>query len=343
MSSFFGDIRTMSPTFESGVKKAYVDPDITYKSDGSIAVCFEDLGSKISNGVSYGISILGNDSNNFGGKCPLIGGQACPHISRDDGSSGACCKLPSMVINYSDPPLTDFTWNGEVYPFELFANEKRGDCKKDIFGNWSCNSRVSPGSTILHEFMHVLGANHEHLNPAGRFEYNVPKVYDTLCPTGDPDCINSVDRNWLGTQGCEGCVSETEYDPYSIMTYSIPQEFILSGSDGGIHNNYVLSELDKQWLNTKYPPDSMAKPTIQVRFGNGREWQKSWFQKLTQENFGNNVNLEFVEADHIECGVNTPPADMPLEQILILVGLVLGSIAGLWFLGRFFFYIRKIL
>lgn len=325
--SYFGDIREFPST---SAKRAFVDTDVTYKSNGSIAVCFEDLGSDVSNGVTYGISILGTPSNHFGSEhCTL---QNCPDIRRNDGSIGPCCKLPSMVINYSDPPITDFTWNGEVYKYKLFENEKRANCKK-IFGEWSCGSRTKPGSTILHEFMHVLGAKHEHLNPQERpFKYNVEKVYATLCPTNDPSCIKSVNINWLGIGGCQGCVSKTDYDPNSIMTYSIPSEFIEGSTQ--VHDNYELSVKDKQWLDQEYPPNSSNKPTIEVRFGNGREWQKAWFSKMLQENFGQNVNLKFVENPNILCGVNTPPANMPLEQIFILVGLVVGSIVGLYIIGQ---------
>jgi hypothetical protein len=90
---------------------------------------------------------------------------------------------------------------------------------------------------ILHEFGHVLGLMHEHLNPKAGYHFNLKKIIadlkdDEWCKTkeiGDTDCSKKIIRNITGPQLSNGewpdgghpCVGAEGYDRRSIMMYTL--------------------------------------------------------------------------------------------------------------------------
>src|SRR5439155_7891206 len=101
--------------------------------------------------------------------------------------------------------------------------------------------------TVLHEFGHLLGLLHEHLNPAGNIQWNKPFIY--------ADCFEKqrwtpkmVDQNLFDRYSVD--LSNHEYDSYSIMHYPIPKEYTLNGYSVGW--NYDLSEGDKKLIQEMY-------------------------------------------------------------------------------------------
>jgi serralysin len=102
---------------------------------------------------------------------------------------------------------------------------------------------------VLHEFGHALGLVHEHQNPAARLRWNREAVYRDMAQ--EPNCWDeeTVDRNFFAQYN--GTVTNSEFDPQSIMLYDIPQEWLLAG--GPFVSNWRLSDGDKAIASLCYP------------------------------------------------------------------------------------------
>ena len=103
--------------------------------------------------------------------------------------------------------------------------------------------------TLLHEFGHVLGLEHEHLHPHARIPWNKEKVYDYYRDTQGWSKTD-VDINLFNVSKDPRTHTGT-YDKHSIMHYSIPNE--LTYGDWQVGNNLVISEQDKINIRTIYP------------------------------------------------------------------------------------------
>lgn len=104
--------------------------------------------------------------------------------------------------------------------------------------------------TILHEFGHALGLQHEHQNPAGGIQWNRDAVIKDL--SGPPNNWNTetIENNIF--RGLSRIKTQyTNYDPSSVMHYSFPAEWTLNGV--AIPDNYELSETDKAFIANSYP------------------------------------------------------------------------------------------
>ncbi|MBM9591782.1 hypothetical protein JWG41_16235 [Leptospira sp. 201903075] len=103
-------------------------------------------------------------------------------------------------------------------------------------------------STILHEFGHALGLDHEHQNPSNKTAWNRKAIFAELSEQGwtmemvDDFVIKPHDRN---------LVNFSQYDPLSIMVYSYPASWTLDGSS--VEANEELSEMDKMNIAKMYP------------------------------------------------------------------------------------------
>ncbi|WP_264536461.1 matrixin family metalloprotease [Flavobacterium sp. N1736] len=100
--------------------------------------------------------------------------------------------------------------------------------------------------TILHEFGHALGLQHETKNPAATIKWDLPQVYKFYSDMGwtkeevDEQIINKVSST-----------NYSEYDPLSIMHYYIPPSLTTDGI--GVREQYELSIIDKKSINQWYP------------------------------------------------------------------------------------------
>lgn len=105
--------------------------------------------------------------------------------------------------------------------------------------------------TAKHEALHNAGLGHEHQNPEGGLQWNVPAV---LRFYGGPP------NNWSEADVYEQVINParadqitgTRRDPKSIMHYSVPADLLLDPSQAVGWNN-SLSGLDRQFLKEVYP------------------------------------------------------------------------------------------
>ena len=101
--------------------------------------------------------------------------------------------------------------------------------------------------TVIHEFGHMLGAVHEHLSPASGIKWDKTFVYSYYWQTQNWS-KDQVDLNIF--QKYDKNISNTEYDPESIMHYPIDKSMTLDGYSVGW--NRVLSEQDKDFIREIY-------------------------------------------------------------------------------------------
>jgi len=105
--------------------------------------------------------------------------------------------------------------------------------------------------TVLHEFGHMLGAIHEHQSPAAGIKWDKPLVYQYYWQTQGWS-KEMVDHNIFSRYDQD--ISNTEFDPESIMLYPVEQKFTLD--DFSVGWNRRLSEADKRFIEEMYPFDN---------------------------------------------------------------------------------------
>lgn len=103
--------------------------------------------------------------------------------------------------------------------------------------------------TVIHEFGHALGCQHEHQSPAGNIQWNKPVVYAEY-QRDQGWGSDEVDRN-VFQKFTSGTVTNSAFDPLSIMLYPIPAHHTLNGFQVGLNN--VLSPLDISFIARNYP------------------------------------------------------------------------------------------
>lgn len=105
--------------------------------------------------------------------------------------------------------------------------------------------------TIIHEFGHSLGCIHEHQSPGADIDWKKEIVYayykNTQTPPWDKE---QVDHN-IFDKYTSGEVTNSTFDPKSIMLYPIPASFTNNGFSVGM--NAVLSPNDKMFIAQCYP------------------------------------------------------------------------------------------
>lgn len=145
------------------------------------------------------------------------------------------------------------------------------------------NSDVSSSTfrrTILHEFGHALGLQHEHLSPDAQINWNKPYVYNYFKSTHTPQ---QIDDNYFNVVN-KNDNNYTNYDPYSIMHYSIPSLFTLDGYS--VSGSTDLSLNDIFYIRRLYPKSSKLYPNQILKNGesitspNGRYSLAVEFQRL---------------------------------------------------------------
>jgi hypothetical protein len=113
---------------------------------------------------------------------------------------------------------------------------------------------------VLHEFGHVRGFVHEHSSPASKIRFDVPKTITFFTQTYHWT-EQMVEENVLKRYSLSEIPSTmfTDYDPTSIMIYSLPKELDLNGV--GANANSTLSENDKRFVSKLYPRKDLPAPT----------------------------------------------------------------------------------
>ncbi|MDH0747522.1 M12 family metallopeptidase [Pseudomonas sp. GD03842] len=105
-------------------------------------------------------------------------------------------------------------------------------------------------STVMHEFGHALGAEHEHQHPEAEIPWDLPKVYAFYASKGHD--AEAVDESVLSRLPSEAALT-LPYDRHSIMHYPIDNALTIGDWEVGV--NSTLSEKDKSFMRLAYPRD----------------------------------------------------------------------------------------
>lgn len=129
---------------------------------------------------------------------------------------------PTMNLAYLNRPIR--SEDGQIYP--------------------------SVKGTILHEFGHALGLEHEHQNPVGGIKWNRDVVIRELSGPPNNWTPEIIDQNIFRALNANK-TQYTRYDPSSVMHYSFPAAWTMNGIQ--IPENDELSETDKAFIASVYP------------------------------------------------------------------------------------------
>lgn len=83
-------------------------------------------------------------------------------------------------------------------------------------------------AAVLHVFGHILGLTHEHQNPAGSIPWNRAAVYRYYAGLPSPWTPEQVDHHLFAAYS-QDVTQYAAFDPNSIMTLPIPQDFTAGG------------------------------------------------------------------------------------------------------------------
>ncbi|WP_212005794.1 M12 family metallopeptidase [Chitinophaga sp. HK235] len=116
--------------------------------------------------------------------------------------------------------------------------------------------------TILHEFGHALGLNHEHQCANSTIKWNKPLAYNYYYKTNGwlPAEVDQQVFNHYSVT-----LSNGTYDPQSIMHYPIPAELTLDHK--GVGWNTGLSAGDRKIISEKYPKTFTKVPSTDTLSG----------------------------------------------------------------------------
>ncbi len=103
--------------------------------------------------------------------------------------------------------------------------------------------------TALHEFGHVLGLIHEWQSPNADISWDVDAVRAAWPHMTD----EQIQFNVVGRKSHDDYPDYREFDPESIMMFSIPSNFLLEGD--GFTPSKQLTESDRAFIAQLYPDD----------------------------------------------------------------------------------------
>lgn len=103
---------------------------------------------------------------------------------------------------------------------------------------------------VVHEFGHVLGAIHEHQNPKGGIQWNLPAVYAYFAGPPNFWTKEETDVNVISKYSVDQ-LNASKYDPDSIMLYQFDGALIKGGKPTKF--NTRMSKGDKRFIRKQYP------------------------------------------------------------------------------------------
>jgi len=103
---------------------------------------------------------------------------------------------------------------------------------------------------VVHEFGHALGAIHEHQNPKGGIQWNLPAVYAYFGGPPNNWSKDEIDQNVINKYSVDQ-LNASKFDPDSIMLYHFDGALIKGGHP--TKNNTKMSRGDKRFIRTQYP------------------------------------------------------------------------------------------
>lgn len=104
-------------------------------------------------------------------------------------------------------------------------------------------------ASVMHEFGHALGMEHEHQHPKANIPWDKPAVYNFYL-TAYNWSKEEVDHNLFRTLETTE-TRTTPYDKQSIMHYRVPNE--LTTDDWLVENNMTISQNDRRLMRKIYP------------------------------------------------------------------------------------------
>ena len=143
----------------------------------------------------------------------------------NDGTSWSKIGKSSLNFQDQDTPTMNFGW---FYPDTDPSEIRR---------------------TTLHEFGHVLGCIHEHQSPDAIIPWDVNKIR-RVYTAGMGKSEEWVRTNILDKFPTED-ITNSVYDPHSIMHYPFDSMFTTNGAYYGV--NWNLSDQDMDFIGTCYP------------------------------------------------------------------------------------------
>lgn len=143
----------------------------------------------------------------------------------------------------------------------------RGINERTMNFGWDLTRRPSEIDTAIHEIGHTLGFPHEHQNPNAGIIWDEEAVYRSLA--GAPN-FWSRDKTFFNIiRKIEpDTVQGSNWDSNSVMHYPFGPGMILEPAQfrNGLQPAGGLSERDKTWVKTFYPPLSESDYTDLVPF-----------------------------------------------------------------------------
>ena len=103
---------------------------------------------------------------------------------------------------------------------------------------------------VVHEFGHALGAIHEHQNPRGGIQWNLPAVYAYFAGPPNNWSKEETDVNVVDKYSVDQ-LNASKYDPNSIMLYQFDGALIKGGKPTKF--NTRMSTGDKRFIRKEYP------------------------------------------------------------------------------------------
>jgi hypothetical protein len=103
---------------------------------------------------------------------------------------------------------------------------------------------------VVHEFGHALGAIHEHQNPKGGIQWNLPAVYAHFAGPPNFWSKEQTDTNVIGKYSVDQ-LNASKFDPDSIMLYHFDAALIKGGK--ATKFNTKMSSGDKGFIKKQYP------------------------------------------------------------------------------------------
>ncbi len=102
---------------------------------------------------------------------------------------------------------------------------------------------------VLHEFGHMLGLVHEHLQPEANISWNKEKIYAKYAEPPNSWSRAKTDANFFSKYD-PSKVRRTDFDESSIMMYAVDKEFTTDGYS--TEWNSSLSPMDKELIADVY-------------------------------------------------------------------------------------------
>jgi hypothetical protein len=103
---------------------------------------------------------------------------------------------------------------------------------------------------VVHEFGHALGAIHEHQNPRGGIQWNLPAVYAYFAGPPNFWSKEDTDVNVISKYSVDQ-LNASKFDPDSIMLYHFDAALIKGGK--ATKFNTKMSTGDKRFIKKQYP------------------------------------------------------------------------------------------